>query len=160
MAVDALDRLQVTGEARETVQFLIRNHLRMSLSAFRRDTEDPEIVKEFARLVGTEDRLKMLCLLTLADIEAVSPETLTPWKEELIWRLYVDTYNQLTQAYGDELIERNQAGPDRTARRPAAGSARSGDHPLRRRAAAAVPAALPARRHLPPRAPGARHPAG
>ena len=110
MAVDALDRLQVTGEARETVQFLIRHHLRMSLSAFRRDTEDPEIVKEFAHLVGTEDRLKMLCLLTLADIEAVSPETLTPWKEELIWRLYVDTYNQLTQAYGDELIERNQAG--------------------------------------------------
>ena len=115
MAVDALDRLQVTGEARETVQFLIRNHLRMSLSAFRRDTEDPEIVKEFARLVGTEDRLKMLCLLTLADIEAVSPETLTPWKEELIWRLYVDTYNQLTQGYGDELIERNQAGLDRAA---------------------------------------------
>jgi [protein-PII] uridylyltransferase len=110
MAVDALDRLQITGEARETVQFLIRHHLRMSLSAFRRDTEDPEIVKEFARLVGTEDRLKMLCLLTLADIEAVSPDTLTPWKEELIWRLYVDTYNQLTQGYGDELIERNQAG--------------------------------------------------
>ncbi len=110
MSVDALDRLQITGEARETVQFLIRNHLRMSLSAFRRDTEDPEIVKEFARLVGTEDRLKMLCLLTLSDIEAVSPETLTPWKEELIWRLYVDAYNQLTQGYGDELIERNQAG--------------------------------------------------
>jgi [protein-PII] uridylyltransferase len=52
----------------------------------------------------------MLCLMTLADIEAVSPETLTPWKEELIWRLYVDTYNHLTQRYGDELIERSQAG--------------------------------------------------
>src|SRR5688572_28155416 len=74
MAGEVLDRLQVSGEARETVQFLIRHHLRMSLSAFRRDTEDPEIVKEFARLVGTEDRLKMLCLLTLADIEAVSPD--------------------------------------------------------------------------------------
>jgi [protein-PII] uridylyltransferase len=82
----------------------------MSLVAFRRDTEDPEIVKEFAGLLGTEDRLKMLCLMTLADVEAVSPETLTPWKEELIWRLYVDTYNHLTQRYGDELIERNQAG--------------------------------------------------
>jgi [protein-PII] uridylyltransferase len=110
MAVDVLDELQVAGEARDTVLFLIRNHLRMSLVAFRRDTEDPEIVKEFAGLVGTEDRLKMLCLMTLADIEAVSPDTLTPWKEELIWRLYVDTYNHLTQRYGDELIERNQAG--------------------------------------------------
>ena len=110
MASEALERLQVTSDARETVLFLIRNHLQMSLVAFRRDTEDPEIVKEFARLLGTEDRLKMLCLMTLADIEAVSLETLTPWKEELIWRLYVDTYNHLTQRYGDELIERNQAG--------------------------------------------------
>ena len=54
----------------------------------------------------------MLCLLTLADVEAVSPETLTPWKEELLWRLYVDTYNHLTQRYGDERIERSQAGVD------------------------------------------------
>jgi [protein-PII] uridylyltransferase len=110
MATEALDRLQVSPEARETVLFLIRNHLQMSLVALRRDTEDPEIVKEFAGLLGTEDRLKMLCVLTLADIEAVSPETLTPWKEELIWRLYVDTYNHVTQRYADELIERNQAG--------------------------------------------------
>ena len=110
MAVDVLDRLQVTEEARDTVLFLIGNHLRMSLAAFRRDTDDPKIVKEFAALVGTEDRLKMLCLMTLADIEAVSPDTLTPWKEELIWRLYVDTYNHLTQRYGDELIGQDQPG--------------------------------------------------
>ena len=115
MAAEALDRLQLAADARDTVLFLIRNHLQMSLVAFRRDTEDPDIVKEFARLLGTEDRLKMLCLMTLADIEAVSPDTLTPWKEELIWRLYVDTYNHLTQRYGDELIERNQAGLRRTA---------------------------------------------
>jgi [protein-PII] uridylyltransferase len=110
MAVAVLDLLDVSGEARDTVLFLIRHHLRMSLVALRRDTEDPETVKEFAGFVGTEDRLKMLCLMTLADIEAVSPDTLTPWKEELIWRLYVDTYNHLTQRYADELIERNQAG--------------------------------------------------
>jgi len=112
MAVDVLERLQLRGEARETVLFLIRHHLRMSLVAFRRDTEDPEIVKNFAAFIGTEERLKMLCLMTLVDVEAVSPETLTPWKEELLWRLYVDTYNHLTQRYGDELIERNQAGLD------------------------------------------------
>ncbi len=110
MADHVLERLQVTGERRETVLFLIRHHLRMSLAAFRRDTEDPDIVKQFASLVGTEERLKLLCLMTLVDIEAVSPGTLTPWKAELLWRLYVDTYNHLTQRYGDELIERNQAG--------------------------------------------------
>jgi [protein-PII] uridylyltransferase len=88
----------------------------MSLVALRRDTEDPEIVKEFAAFIGSEERLKMLCLMTLADIEAVSPDTLTPWKEELLWRLYVDTYNHLTQRYGDDRIERNQAGLDELLR--------------------------------------------
>ena len=109
MARDVVDRLQLIDEARDTVLFLIKHHLRMSLVAFRRDTEDPDIVKDFAAFVGTESRLKMLCLMTLADVEAVSPETLTPWKEELLWRLYVDTYNHLTQRYGDEL-HRAQSG--------------------------------------------------
>ena len=112
MARDVVDRLHLPDDARETVLFLIRQHLRMSLVAFRRDTEDPDIVKDFAAFIGTEQRLKMLTLLTLADVQAVSPETLTPWKEELLWRLYVDTYNHLTQRYGDERIERSQAGVD------------------------------------------------
>jgi [protein-PII] uridylyltransferase len=104
-----LDRLEVEGDARATVEFLVSEHLKMSLVAFRRDTEDPEIVRQFATLVGVEERLKMLCLMTLADVEAVSRETLTPWKEELLWRLYVDTYNHLTLAYGDEVIDAKQA---------------------------------------------------
>ena len=102
----------------------------------------------------------MLCLMTLADIEAVSPETLTPWKEELLWRLYVDTYNHLTQRYGDELIERNQAGPDELLGAAARRSARGRDHAVPRGAAAALPAAVPARRDLPARAAGARHQPG
>ena len=52
----------------------------------------------------------MLCLLTWADIGAVSPDTLTPWKEELLWRLYVDTYNRLTYGYADDLIAMDHAG--------------------------------------------------
>jgi [protein-PII] uridylyltransferase len=119
MAEDVLERLELGAEARDAVRFLIRHHLKMSLVAFRRDTEDPDIVKQFAALVGTESRLQLLSLMTLVDVEAVSPETLTPWKEELLWRLYVDTYNHLTQRYGDELIERNQAGLDEVlAQRP------------------------------------------
>ena len=53
--------------------------------------------------------------MTLADVEAVSRETLTPWKEELLWRLYVDTYNFLTLSYGDEVIDRNQAAHRRAS---------------------------------------------
>jgi [protein-PII] uridylyltransferase len=109
MAAACFDRLGIVGESRQTVEFLIRQHLAMSLVAFRRDTEDPEVVRSFARLVGTEVQLKMLCLMTLADVEAVSTETLTPWREELLWRLYVDAYNQLTLGYGDEVIEPGHA---------------------------------------------------
>ena len=120
MAERVLDEWALADAARDTVLFLIRHHLRMSEVAFRRDTEDPEIVREFAALVGTEERLKLLCLMTLADVEAVSPETLTRWKEELLWRLYVDTYNYLTLQYGDDLIERTQAAAaECVARRPA-----------------------------------------
>ena len=119
MAERLVDEWGLGEGARETVLFLIRHHLRMSQVAFRRDTEDPEIVREFAALVGTEERLKLLCLMTLADVEAVSPETLTRWKEELLWRLYVDTYNYLTLQYGDDLIERTQAAATEcVARRP------------------------------------------
>ena len=104
MVAGPLRRLRVPPEAARTVEFLIRHHLVMSQTAFRRDTQDPEVPRQFARLVGTEDRLRMLCLLTLVDIQGTTPETLTPWKEELLWRLYVDTYNHLTLGYGDEVI--------------------------------------------------------
>ncbi len=109
LARQMFDRLGLPADSRGVVLFLIENHLRMSLVAFRRDTEDPEIVRHFADLVGIEERLKMLCLLTLVDVESVSLETLTPWREELLWRLYVDTYNRLTIGYGDERIEHDQA---------------------------------------------------
>ena len=110
LAQGMLDRLELPDEARRIVEFLIREHLQMSQVAFRRDSEDPQVVARFAELVGTEEQLKMLCLLTLADVGAVSPDTLTPWKEDLLWRLYVDTYNRLTLGYADDLVERDPAG--------------------------------------------------
>jgi [protein-PII] uridylyltransferase len=112
MAAQMFERLRLEPPAREAVDFLVVHHLKMSVAAFRRDTEDPEIVRQFADLVGVEERLKMLCLMTLADVEAVSRETLTPWREELLWRLYVDTYNHLTLSYGDEVIDRHQRHKD------------------------------------------------
>jgi [protein-PII] uridylyltransferase len=110
MAQGMLDRLDLTGDARRTIEFLIEHHLDMSRVAFRRDSEDPHVVRQFADLVGTEEMLKMLALMTFVDVGAVAPDTLTPWKEELLWRLYVDTYNHLTLSYADELIGKDQAG--------------------------------------------------
>jgi [protein-PII] uridylyltransferase len=110
LARSAFDRMELPAEARNTVEFLIGHHLDMSKVAFRRDLDDPHIVERFAHLVGTEELLKMLCLMTLVDVEAVSSTTLTPWKEELLWRLYVDTYNHLTLGYGDELMQNDPVG--------------------------------------------------
>ncbi len=107
LAQGMLDRMELPPDERATVEFLIRQHLQMSQAAFRRDSEDPAVVAKFAELVGTEEHLKMLSLMTLADVGAVSPETLTPWKEDLLWRLYVDTYNRLTLGYADDLLEQD-----------------------------------------------------
>ena len=118
MALDALRRIRLSESDVATVVFLIRHHLKMSQTAFRRDMEDPEIVRLFARLAGTEERLKMLCLLTLVDVEAVGPGIMTPWKEDLLWCLYVDTYNRLTLGYGDEVIDAATSLAELEAGRP------------------------------------------
>ncbi|HVW06164.1 MAG TPA: hypothetical protein VHB78_14230 [Vicinamibacterales bacterium] len=109
LAEPMLARLQLPEEDRHTVEFLIRQHLIMSTVVFRRDFGDPETIADFASHVGSEELLKMLTLLTLVDIDAVAPGTLTPWKEDLLWRVYVDTYNHLTLGYADELIQKDQA---------------------------------------------------
>ena len=119
MAEGVLEQLQLPPADRATVVFLIGHHLRMSQVAFRRDIEDPEVMREFAAVVGSEERLKLLCLMTLADVDAVSPETLTRWKEDLLWRVYVDTYNCLTLRYADDVIEQTgTAAAECVARRP------------------------------------------
>ena len=70
LAQSMLDRLELPTDARRTVEFLIRNHLLMSQVAFRRDFDDPHVVKQFADLIGSEE-LKPLRLMTLADVGAV-----------------------------------------------------------------------------------------
>ena len=118
MAAGALRRIRLPEKSIATVEFLIRHHLQMSVLAFRRDVEDPETATQFARLVGTEERLKLLCLLTLADVDAVSPGVMTPWKEEMLWRLYVDTYNRLTLGYSEDAIDDAGARSELNGQRP------------------------------------------
>jgi len=96
IASRCLDRLDVDPRERATVQFLIANHLEMS-AVLRRDIFNPETVAAFAEKVGTPERLKMLCLLTYADIKAVNPEALTPWKAENVWQLYISSANYLNR---------------------------------------------------------------
>lgn len=113
IASRCLDRLDVDPQERAMVLFLIASHLEMS-AQLRRDIFDPETVAAFAEKIGTPERLKMLCLLTYADIKAVNPEALTPWKAENIWQLYIAAANYLNRS-ADHRVH-GQGGDDKLAR--------------------------------------------
>jgi len=102
IAARCLDRLEIDAPDRETVLFLIGRHLEMSAS-LRRDILDPATLRQLADKVGTPERLKMLCLLTYADIKAVNPEALTPWKAENIWQLYIGAANYMIRTVDERV---------------------------------------------------------
>jgi [protein-PII] uridylyltransferase len=102
------DRLDLDPADRETLRFLVANHLEMS-AAVRRDVFDPGNVKVFAEKVGTPERLKMLCLMTYADIKAVNPEAMTPWKADNLWQLYIASANYLNRSV-DERVHTDDHG--------------------------------------------------
>jgi [protein-PII] uridylyltransferase len=93
----AADRLKLTSDEKNEIHFLIERHLDMSATVQRRDIFDPSTVSGFAAAVGTQERLQRLCLLTYADIHAVNPEALTPWKSEMLWQLFVATSNHFSR---------------------------------------------------------------
>ena len=94
----AARRLGLSAEEEAEVHFLIDQHLVMSATVQRRDIFDPSIVSGFAESVSTLERLQRLTLLTYADIHAVNPEALTPWKAEMLWQLFVATANHLSRS--------------------------------------------------------------
>ena len=87
-----LARLDFDAEERESILKLIRLHLDMS-QAMRRDIFDMENVRSFAEKIGSPQMLKMLTVMTFADIKAVNPDALTPWKAETLWQFYMGTAN-------------------------------------------------------------------
>src|SRR6266849_1587158 len=78
------------------VEFLVAHHLTMSHVAQRRDIDDPKTVTDFAAVVGDPQRLRMLYLLTYADMRAVGPGVLTPWRARILHELYTRTLDLLT----------------------------------------------------------------
>jgi [protein-PII] uridylyltransferase len=97
LAESVFARLEFDSEEREIVRRIIRNHLEMSL-AMRRDILAAETIRAFADKIGTQSQLKMLTLMTYADIKSVAPETLTPWKAENLWQLYIGASNFLDRS--------------------------------------------------------------
>jgi [protein-PII] uridylyltransferase len=103
LAQSVLGRLELDSYESGLVVSLIANHLEMS-AALRRDIFDAETVRAFAGKVQTPEALRMLTLFTFADINAVHPDALTPWKAENLWRLYIATANYLDRSVDDERL--------------------------------------------------------
>jgi len=97
IAACCLERLDLDPPDREIVLFLIASHLDLS-AVLRRDIFDSSTIQAFAEKIGTPERLKMLSLMTYADIKSVNPEALTPWKAENIWQVYIAAANYLNRS--------------------------------------------------------------
>ena len=84
-------RFGLTPSETETATWLVEHHLTMSLFAQSRDLNDPKTIRDFAAIVQSRERLKLLLLLTVADIQAVGPGVWTGWKGQLLRTLYFET---------------------------------------------------------------------
>ena len=106
-------RLGLSAVETQTVAWLIENHLVMSEFAQSRDIADPKTIRDFAGIVQSPERLKLLLILTAADIRAVGPGVWTGWKGQLLRGLYNETEPVLagghTQMSRESQIRRAQA---------------------------------------------------
>src|SRR5688572_7267385 len=107
-------RIGLPPEDAGMVEFLVAHHLTMSHIAQRRDIDDPKTIETFAATVADPQRLRMLYLLTYADMRAVGPGVLTGWQARILHELYARTLARLTggrvekpnrSALGERLFE-------------------------------------------------------
>ncbi|MEQ8652749.1 MAG: [protein-PII] uridylyltransferase [Kiloniellales bacterium] len=95
-------RLGLKDEETESVAWLVQNHLIMSDTAFKRDLGDPQTIQTFADRVKSMERLRLLLVLTVADIRAVGPGVWTAWKAALLRDLYWRTEEVLSGGHATE----------------------------------------------------------
>jgi [protein-PII] uridylyltransferase len=107
-------RFGLSESETEMVAWLVREHLLMSATAFKRDLTDPKTIEDFVARVQSAERLRHLAILTAVDIRAVGPGTWNSWKGQLLGELYDSAQEQLRLGHA-------RAGrKERVARRKAA----------------------------------------
>ena len=94
-------RLGLNAAETETVAWLVEQHLTMSMVAQSRDLGDRKTIEDFAAVVQSLERLKMLLILTTADISAVGPGVWNGWKAQLLRTLYYETEPVLTGGFSE-----------------------------------------------------------
>jgi [protein-PII] uridylyltransferase len=116
LARQAMERIRVPGDNQIEVNFLIQHQLDLAEVMSGRDVEDPATARQLAERVGTIERLKLLAVMTYADLAAVSSDAMTPWRLERLWRAYEVTQHELTRELETGRI---QEVPDNLPGRPA-----------------------------------------
>jgi [protein-PII] uridylyltransferase len=96
VALKVCPRVGLDEGETETVSWLVLHHLAMSDTAFKRDIDDPKTIRDFADLVQSPERLRLLLVLTVADIRAVGPNVWNAWKAALLRDLYRRTESLLS----------------------------------------------------------------
>jgi [protein-PII] uridylyltransferase len=119
-------RLGLPEDEAELVAWLVGNHLEMSDTAQRRDISDPQTILDFTKRVGNLERLRLLLILTVADIRAVGPGVWNSWKGQLLRDLYYATEAALRGGRTDEAAVRAQLA-ERASRAREALGVKAGD---------------------------------
>jgi [protein-PII] uridylyltransferase len=119
---ELVTRIGLDPDDGAVVEFLVAHHLTLSHIAQRRDIDDPKTIADLAATAGDAQRLKMLYLLTWADMRAVGPGVLTPWQASILHELYRRALVRLTGGRAErpsrvQLAERLRAaaGNEQTA---------------------------------------------
>ena len=99
----------------ETVSWLVRWHLLMSRIAFKRDPDDPKTITDFIAIVQSPENLRLLLILTVADIRAVSPTSWTSWKAVMLRRLYWSALAVMSDGMTSEHVVSHRAESARHA---------------------------------------------
>ncbi|MDA1088819.1 MAG: [protein-PII] uridylyltransferase [Proteobacteria bacterium] len=98
VATELGPRLGLSEWETETVSWLVRHHLLMSNTAFKRDVYDPKTISDFVGVVQSPERLRLLLVLTIADIRAVGPDVWNAWKAGLLRELYYRAQEEMAGA--------------------------------------------------------------
>lgn len=99
VALKLCPRFGLDEDETELVSWLVRHHLLMSATAFKRDLADPKTIEDFVAAVQGLDRLRQLTILTTVDIRAVGPGVWNSWKGQLLGELYDRSEEQLRLGY-------------------------------------------------------------
>lgn len=105
IALTLCPRFGLTDEETETVSWLVRQHLLLSNTAFKRDLDDPKTIVDFCAAVQSPERLKLLLVLTCADIRAVGPKVWNDWKATLLRDLYNRAEERMSGAHSTATLD-------------------------------------------------------